>query len=119
MALEWSGGWCGVSLGQGSIRVLWPQELDMRTLPQVYGLKNLSQDKDFPNSKCWDLCDLGFQQHLAITKDKVTIEKLGDVNPRKDLACMVIVRNCSIGKENRHIHENHRLNSTCTFGNRA
>lgn len=36
-----------VSLGQGSVRVLWPQELDLRTLSQVYGLKKISPKTRF------------------------------------------------------------------------
>lgn len=35
---EESGGWCAVSLGHGSVRVLWTQELDMRNLPQMPGI---------------------------------------------------------------------------------
>lgn len=41
------------------------------------------QRQDFSYSKCWSLCDLAFQQQLAITKEKVIIEKLGNVNPKR------------------------------------
>lgn len=78
LVLENQSGWCGVGLGQGGVRALWPQGLDKC---MDWKKKKTLQRQDFPNSKCWDLRDLGFQRLLAMTKKEAINEKRGNANP--------------------------------------
>lgn len=54
----------------------------MRNLPQMYALINLSKDK-ISLTPAAGMCGIWVFSDSAITKNRVTIEKLGNVNPTK------------------------------------